>query len=102
MPGLSRRHWLCGVMVRAVVVALGVLPALMGGTGYASDTPRRPNIVFILADDLGYGDMGCSGQRRVRTSCLDRMAAGGMRFTQCHAGSTGSAPSRCARMRGLH
>src|SRR5438874_1586038 len=64
--------------------------------------PRRPNIVFILADDLGYGDLGCYGQQRIRTPNIDSLASEGMRFTQCYAGSTVCAPSRCALMTGLH
>ena len=63
---------------------------------------RRPNIVFILADDLGYGDVGCFGQKRIRTPRLDRLAAEGVRFTQAYAGSTVCAPSRCCLMTGLH
>ena len=63
---------------------------------------RPPNIVFILADDLGYGDLGCYGQREIRTPNLDKMAAEGIRFTQCYAGSTVCAPSRCCLMTGLH
>jgi arylsulfatase A-like enzyme len=63
---------------------------------------RRPNIVFILADDLGYGDLGCYGQKRIKTPRLDRMAAEGTRFTDCYAGSTVCAPSRCVLMTGLH
>jgi arylsulfatase A-like enzyme len=68
----------------------------------AADAARKPNIIFILADDLGYGDLGCYGQAQIRTPSLDRMAAEGMRFTQCYAGSTVCAPSRCALMTGLH
>ena len=64
--------------------------------------PARPNIVFILADGLGYGDLGGYGQQRSRTPRLDRMAAEGLRFTQCYAGSCVSAPSRAALMTGLH
>jgi arylsulfatase A-like enzyme len=62
----------------------------------------RPNIVFILADDLGYGDLGCYGQEKIRTPNLDRLAKNGMLFTHCYAGSTVCAPSRCALMTGLH
>ena len=64
--------------------------------------PTRPNILFILADDLGYGDLGCYGQKRIATPNIDRIAAGGMRFTQAYAGSTVCAPSRCALMTGFH
>src|SRR5687767_5255231 len=68
-----------------------------------ADAPARPpNIVFVLADDLGYGDLGCYGQTRIRTPHLDRLAKDGVRFTQCYAGSTVCAPSRCALMTGLH
>lgn len=63
---------------------------------------RPPNIVYILADDLGYGDLGCYGQQRVATPNIDRMAAEGMRFTQHYSGSTVCAPSRCTLMTGLH
>ncbi len=62
----------------------------------------RPNIVFILADDLGYGDLGSYGQRIIRTPRLDRMAAEGLRFTQFYAGATVCAPSRSVLMTGLH
>ena len=63
---------------------------------------ETPNIVYILADDLGYGDLGCYGQKRFATPNIDRMAAEGMRFTQHYSGSTVCAPSRCALMTGLH
>jgi arylsulfatase A-like enzyme len=62
----------------------------------------KPNIIFILADDLGYGDLGCYGQKRIKTPNLDRLAAEGMRFTQCYAGSTVCAPSRASLMTGRH
>jgi len=55
-----------------------------------------------MADDLGYGDLGCYGQQRIKTPNIDRLAAEGMRFTQCYAGSTVCAPSRCVLMTGLH
>lgn len=62
----------------------------------------RPNIVFILADDLGYGDLGCYGQKKILTPQLDRMAEQGIRFTQFYAGSTVCAPSRSVLMTGQH
>ena len=67
-----------------------------------AEKPGAPKIVFILADDLGYGDVGCYGQRAIQTSAIDRMAAEGMRFTDFYAGSTVCAPSRCTLMTGLH
>ena len=63
---------------------------------------RKPSIIFILADDLGYGDLGCYGQTKIKTPNLDQLAAEGMRFTSFYAGSTVCAPSRCALMTGLH
>jgi arylsulfatase A-like enzyme len=78
------------------------LGALGGGALSLYAQPRRPNILFILADDLGYGVPGCYGQREIRTPNIDALAEGGMRFTQAYAGSTVCAPSRCALMTGLH
>ena len=62
----------------------------------------RPNVVFILADDLGYGELGSYGQQRIRTPSLDRLAAQGMRFTQHYAGNAVCAPSRAVLMTGRH
>ncbi len=72
------------------------------GAAYAQTRTAKPNIVFILSDDLGYGDLGCYGQQKIQTPVLDRLAAGGMRFTQAYAGSTVCAPSRCCLMTGRH
>ena len=60
------------------------------------------NVIYILADDLGYGDIGCYGQQKIKTPNLDKMAREGMLFTQHYAGCTVSAPSRCSLMTGLH
>ena len=65
-------------------------------------TTQKPNIIFILADDLGYGDIGCYGQKVIRTPRIDRMAREGMRFTQFYAGATVCAPSRSVLMTGQH
>ncbi len=62
----------------------------------------KPNIVFILADDLGYGDLGCYGSARIRTPHLDALAESGLKFTQFYSGSTVCAPSRASLMTGLH
>lgn len=61
----------------------------------------KPNIVFIIADDLGYGDLGCYGQKKTKTPVLDKLAAEGIRFTQHYSGSTVCAPSRSTLMTGL-
>ena len=63
---------------------------------------KLPNIVFIMADDLGYGDLGCYGQTQIQTPNIDRLAKEGMRFTDFYAGSTVCAPSRCVLMTGYH
>jgi len=68
----------------------------------AAPAPSKPNFIFILTDDLGYGDVGCFGQKKIHTPHLDRMAAGGMRFTQHYAGNAVCAPSRCVLLTGQH
>jgi arylsulfatase A len=83
-------------MTKILPLALLLLVAL------APQEARKPNIVFIHADDLGYGDLSCYGQKRFITPRLDRMAAEGLRFTQYYAGNTVCAPSRCALMTGYH
>ncbi len=62
----------------------------------------KPNVIFILADDLGYGELGCYGQEKIRTPHIDRLAAEGMKFTQHYSGSPVCAPSRCVLMTGKH
>ena len=83
------------------------LPLLLACTSlalsfHAAAAARPPNIIFILADDLGYGDIGAFGQKKIRTPNLDRMAAEGMRFTQHYAGNAVCAPSRCVFLTGRH
>lgn len=63
---------------------------------------RRPNVIFILADDLGYGDLSCFGQKKFSTPNIDRLAAEGMKFTRHYCGCTVCAPSRSTVMTGLH
>ena len=84
--------------MRRLLAAALVLAA--ANPARAADRP--PNVVLILADDVGYGDLGCFGQTRIRTPHLDQLAKDGVRFTQSYAGSTVCAPSRCALMTGLH
>lgn len=77
---------------------------LAGAAAFAmpAQEHRAPNIVFILADDLGYGDLGCYGQRVLQTPRLDRLAREGVRCTNAYAGGAVCAPSRCSLMTGLH
>lgn len=82
-----------------------LMPALLAAAGFAlaqSGTSTKPNIVFILADDLGYGDLGCYGQRLIQTPNIDRLAREGMRFPQFYAGASVCAPSRSVLMEGKH
>jgi len=67
-----------------------------------SQTGAKPNIIFILADDLGWGDLGCYGSDKIKTPNIDRLAAEGMRFTSAYCGTSVCAPSRAALMTGLH
>ena len=81
----------------ALVAAGGAL----AGCGQ-KQAPQKPNVVFILADDLGWGDLGCYGQKLIDTPNIDALAREGMRFTQCYAGTTVSAPSRSCLITGTH
>jgi len=92
----DRRDFLKSLAGGCAMVAAGVGRAAPPGSA------KRPNIVFIMADDLGYGHLGCYGQKKIRTPNIDRMAGQGMRFTQFYAGYTVCAPSRSVLMTGLH
>src|SRR6185436_12529585 len=84
---------------------LAVLVVLLTWTmsGFAAESSTaKPNIIFILCDDLGYGDVGAFGQKKIRTPNLDRLAAEGMKLTQHYAGNNVCAPSRCVLMTGKH
>ena len=76
--------------------------AFLGFLLVAVASAKAPNIVYIMADDLGYGHLGSYGQTKIKTPNIDRLAAEGMRFTQAYAGSTVCAPSRSVLMTGLH
>ncbi|MGM0486685.1 MAG: arylsulfatase [Planctomycetota bacterium] len=90
----SRQSVLLGSIVAMLVVAC------RAPISAAAEQP--PNIVYILADDLGYAELGCYGQTKIKTPNIDRMAAEGMRFTQHYCGNAVCAPSRCVLMTGKH
>ena len=98
---LSRRSFLRSAGAGLATVTLAGCSQL-SSRNKAKARVKRPNIIFVLADDLGYGDLGCYGQKQIRTPNIDRMAEEGMRFTDHYAGSTVCAPSRCSLMTGLH
>ena len=81
-------------MTRTLLLALLVAAPL-----FAAD---KPNVVFIMADDLGYGDLGCFGQTKIKTPTLDKLAKEGVRLTRHYAGNAVCAPSRCVLMTGMH
>ena len=88
-----------------ITIACGLILVLSFGCCWANgpaDETARPNMIFIMADDLGYGDLGCFGQSVIATPRLDQMAAEGMKFTQFYAGNTVCAPSRSVLMTGQH
>jgi len=89
-------------MARPITCWLAVTITTVSCASALTAPVRRPNIIFIMADDLGQYDLGCYGQKGILTPNLDRMAAEGCRFTQCYAGSTVCAPCRSVLMTGLH
>jgi arylsulfatase A-like enzyme len=88
--------------IRYCLLLLGILIYNNPGLMAQNKEPRLPNIIFILADDLGYGDLGCYGQQLIKTPHIDALAKKGMRFTSFYAGSTVCAPSRASLMTGQH
>jgi arylsulfatase A-like enzyme len=97
----NRREFL-GQTLRGLGVAAAAAMSSCAPPQQPSDRERRPNIVFLMADDLGYGDLGCYGQQKIRTPNIDRLAASGTKFTQAYAGCTVCAPSRSVLMTGYH
>lgn len=83
------------------LIALAIVPLLLLCAPARSQT-KYPNVIFILADDLGYGDLSCYGQKHFRTPNIDRLATEGLKFTNHYSGSPVCAPSRSALMTGLH
>lgn len=86
-------------MKKIISLSLLVLSAAISQSPISATA--KPNIIFIIADDLGYGDLGCYGQKTTKTPVLDKLAAEGIRFTQHYSGSTVCAPARSTLMTGL-
>jgi arylsulfatase A-like enzyme len=86
----------------SVMLLLALASPAHATTAKPSRRTTLPGIILIVADDLGYGDLGCYGQTKIKTPNLDRLAGEGMRFTQAYAGNTVCAPSRCTLMTGKH
>ena len=98
-PTVREAKWTRTRDILRKVKSLAICFGLLAATTLAA---KPPNIVLIMADDLGYGHLGSYGQTKIETPNLDRMAAEGMRFTAAYAGSTVCAPSRSVLMTGLH
>ncbi len=99
MKSLNRRSFLKAASLGVAALAA---PRVLSGAGSASASGRKPNIIYIMADDLGYGDLSCFGQKKFQTPHLDRMAVEGVKFTDHYSGSTVCAPTRCVLMTGMH
>ncbi len=82
------------------MAAFALVPGM--NMAYAQKESKQPNIIYILADDLGYGELGCYGQQYIKTPNLDRLAAEGIRFTQHYTGAPVCAPARCSLLTGKH
>jgi arylsulfatase A len=86
----------------ALLVASSILLTRSCASPGGEEKARRPNVVYVLADDLGYAEVGCYGQEKIATPHIDQLASGGMRFTQHYSGSPVCAPARCVLLTGLH
>jgi arylsulfatase A len=93
---MDRRTFLKTAGLQALALSSVAAPAC------SKRPPRNPNIVFILADDLGYGELGCYGQQKIRTPHIDGLAREGMRFTDGYSGAPVCAPARCNLLTGKH
>lgn len=90
------------IYYKGIIAAAGLITAQSAeaANNKQKATPDKPNIIFILADDMGYGDPSCYGNQYIKTPNIDKLAETGTRFTQCYAGSGISSPSRCSLMTG--
>ncbi len=96
MTALNRRQFMTSTVAGAVAMSL----PLRATAKEAAD--RKPNIIFIMVDDMGYHDLGCFGSKTIKTPRIDRMCREGVKFTDCYSGDTVCAPARSTLMTGLH
>ena len=101
-PEQLNRHLLHRLTTLALLLSAASSTQVFTRPSFAADTATRPNIVLILADDLGYRELGCFGQKLIQTPNLDGLAKQGMRLTQHYCGNAVCAPSRCVLMTGKH
>ncbi|HRX54724.1 MAG TPA: sulfatase-like hydrolase/transferase, partial [Verrucomicrobiales bacterium] len=90
------------ILFRWCQTVTALVALLIMGSVFCARAAERPNLVYILLDDAGFGDLGCYGQEKFATPNMDRLAAEGMRFTQHYSGSPVCAPSRCTLLTGFH
>ena len=98
------RHMFAAFVALGFLLSAGTLCAQQMEAPKASARAgaKQPNVLFVIADDLGYGELGCYGQKKIATPCLDRLANEGMRFVQAYSGAPVCAPARCVLMTGKH
>lgn len=96
------RHPIKNLVLLSLAVAVSNLATAFAEQQDQAKKPQKPNLIWIMADDLGYGELGCYGQKVIQTPYLDRMAAEGLRMTRFYAGATVCAPSRSVLMTGMH
>jgi arylsulfatase A-like enzyme len=96
MASLSRRDFIKGIAAGALALACPRVSRSAASAG------RKPNIIFIIVDDMGYANLGCFGSKTILTPNIDRMCAEGIKFTDCYSGDTVCAPARSTLMTGLH
>ena len=89
-------------MMKSLQATAGALCLALASSSFAAATPEKPNVIYILADDLGYGDLSCYGQKKLQTPNIDRLAAEGIKFTDHYSGNTVCSPSRACLMTGQH
>jgi len=99
---MNLRHEIKSIIIFSVFLIICAMPVNGQGKNSKKNPDTRPNIIYILADDLGYGDLGAYGQTKIETPNLDRLAAEGMKFTQHYCGAPVCAPSRCILLTGKH